>query len=183
MLFCVKLGTNQNKISRSTGTIGSIASISDTAITLDITGATISDSDTVTVTYAQLSGSIDDANGNILQNFATQAVSNTLDTTVPTISSITSDATASGTLKVDDTITFTAASDESGASVTGSYNSQPLTWGTANSGVTFTATYTVTETDSDQSTALQISGVTMTDASGNTSVSAAGADIVKLIEL
>jgi len=79
------------------------------------------------------------------------------DTIAPVISSITSDATTSGTLIVGNTILFTAtpASTEPGASVTGSYNSQSLTWGTADTGVTFTATYTVTEGGdrSDNSTA------------------------------
>ncbi|MDB5225572.1 MAG: hypothetical protein JWL87_524 [Candidatus Adlerbacteria bacterium] len=106
------------------------------------------------------------------------------DKTVPTISTITSTATASGALKVGDTITFTLApgATEYGATVAGSYNGRSLTWSTANSGVSFTATYTVTEGDTDQATALQISSVVITDAAGNASSAGAGSDIAKTVD-
>lgn len=106
------------------------------------------------------------------------------DKTAPTISTITSNATASGVLKVGDTIVFTLTpgATEYGASVTGSYNSRSLIWSTANSGATFTATYTVTEGDTDQATALQISGVVITDAAGNASGSGSGSDVAKTID-
>lgn len=106
------------------------------------------------------------------------------DKTAPTISTITSSATAAGALKVGDTITFTLTpgATEYGATVAGSYNGHSLTWSTANSGVTFTATYTVTEGDADQSTALQITGVVITDAAGNASSAGAGSDIAKTID-
>ena len=117
-------------------------------------------------------------------NAQTTGSATATDGIAPTITSITSDAITAGILKVGNTITFTAtpASTELGGSVTGSYNAQVLTWSTANLGVTFTATYTVTEGEADQGTALQISGVTMDDAAGNTSAAQAGTDVVKLID-
>ena len=106
------------------------------------------------------------------------------DFTAPVISTITSDAIETGILKVGDTITFTVtpSSTELGGSVTGSYNLQALLWSTADSGTTFTATYTVIEGEADQGTALQISGVTMDDAAGHTSASKDGVDIAKTID-
>jgi hypothetical protein len=106
------------------------------------------------------------------------------DTTAPTISSITSNATASGALKVGDTILFTLTpgATEAGATVAGSYNGQSLTWSTADAGVTYTATYTVIEGDTNQSTALQISGVVITDEASNPSSAGAGTDVVKTID-
>jgi len=103
---------------------------------------------------------------------------------VPTISTITSNATAAGALKVGDTIVFTLTpgATEYDATVAGSYNSQALTWSTADSGVTFTATYTVTEGDTDRTSALQISSVVITDAAGNASSAGEGTDVVKTID-
>ena len=103
---------------------------------------------------------------------------------VAAITSITSNATGAGVLKIGNTITFTMtpSTTEDGAAVSGSYNGQPLSWSTADSGVTYTATYTVTSGNNDQTTALQISGVTYTDVAGNTSASASGTDIVKTID-
>ncbi len=64
----------------------------------------------------------------------------------------------------------------------GSYNGRALTWATINGGVTFVATSTVTEGDTDRLTALQISGVILSDAAGNPSSATAGVDIVKTID-
>jgi hypothetical protein len=106
------------------------------------------------------------------------------DKSVPTISSITSDATAAGVLKVGNTIVFTLTpgATEYAATVAGLYNGQSLTWSTANSGATFTATYTVGEGNTDQASALQISGVVITDAAGNASTAGAGSDVLKTID-
>ncbi len=107
----------------------------------------------------------------------------TVDTTPPSIVSITSDATAAGALMVGDTIVFTATlGAEAAASVTGSYNNVALTWTTADAGATFTATYTIMENDMDQPAAIQIGGVTADDAAGNTSAAAAGSDVMKTID-
>lgn len=107
-----------------------------------------------------------------------------IDKTSPTVSTLTSNATASSVLKVGDTIIFTLTpgATEYGATVAGSYNGSSLTWSTADSGVTFTATYTVTEGDTDRTTALQISSVIVTDAASNASSAGAGSDIVKTID-
>ena len=92
---------------------------------------------------------------------------------IPTIITvITTNATSSATLKVGDTISFTLTpgSTETGATITGTYNSQSLVWSTANNGTTYTATYTVSEGEPDQATPLQITNVTITDKLGNTSL-------------
>ncbi|HLF32981.1 MAG TPA: PKD domain-containing protein, partial [Cyclobacteriaceae bacterium] len=110
-----------------------------------------------------------------------------IDNRLPIISSITSDANSGGTLIVGNTITFTLTpdKDEIGATVNGSYNGISLTWSDASGGLGqyFTATYTIMDGETDQkSSASQITGVTMDDAPGNTSASADGADVVKLID-
>ncbi|MDP3057336.1 MAG: Ig-like domain-containing protein [bacterium] len=109
---------------------------------------------------------------------------NVLDRIAPIITSITSDATAEGALKIGNTITFTLTPTpaEPVATVSGSYNGHSLTWSTVNSGVTYTATYTVIEGDTDRISPWQITGVIMTDEAGNISVSANGTDVVKTID-
>ncbi|MDD4271818.1 MAG: Ig-like domain-containing protein [Patescibacteria group bacterium] len=123
-----------------------------------------------------------DAAGNT--SAADTAPTATQDTVLPTITSITSDATGAGWLKIGGTITFTLTpgSAEDGGSVTGSYNGIALTWSTADAGAHYTATYTIVAGHTDQTSALQISGVTITDANGNTSAAGAGIDIVKTID-
>jgi len=124
---------------------------------------------------------------------ATDAAGNTgANTTTPTaikdvvavISSITSNATGVGVLKIGDTILFTMtpSTTENGATVSGSYNGNDLSWSTSNGGATYTATYTVTEGESDQTLPLQITGVTYTDVAGNTSAPADGSDVAKTID-
>ena len=66
------------------GSIGSVAYVSGSTIRLNITGATISDTDSITLSYNRTSGSFDEASGNSLLNFA-ENVTNTLDTTPPVI--------------------------------------------------------------------------------------------------
>ncbi|MCK5475970.1 MAG: Ig-like domain-containing protein [Candidatus Pacebacteria bacterium] len=116
----------------------------------------------------------------------TAVTANTLvvDANSPTITSIISDATGAGVFKITDTILFTLTpgATEAGASVAGSYNGVSLTWSTANSGVTYTATYTVASGNADQTSALQISGVVITDAAGNVSGPGSGSDVVKTID-
>jgi chitobiase/beta-hexosaminidase-like protein/putative peptidoglycan binding protein len=132
--------------------------------------------------YMAWGGSAGEATTTITQSSLTGA-NVVFDKAVPTISGITSDATASGALKVGDTITFTLATSsvERYGSVAGSYNSQTLSW--ALTGVsTFVATYAVTEDDPDLTTATQISGVILTDAAGNPSVSTAGTLLAKTID-
>jgi len=132
---------------------------------------------TYTVTY-----DVQDTSGNAATQ-VTRTV-NVIDTTAPVISSITSDATAVGALKIGDAIHFTVtpAHSEPGAAVSGSYNGHALTWTTSDAGVTYTAAYTVASGDTDQVAPLQISGVTMTDEAGNTSAAASGTDVAKTID-
>ncbi len=109
---------------------------------------------------------------------------NSVDTTLPTIINITSNTTTFGVLKVGDTISFTLTltSAENGATINGVYNSVPLFWSSIDNGTTYTATYTISEGDTDQITPLQITGVTITDSAGNTSLPYDGTDILDTID-
>lgn len=101
----------------------------------------------------------------------------------PKIVSITSSANSTGVLRTGDVITFvlTLSNPAPNAYVSGSYNGVPLTWTTNNGGATYTATYTVQLGNTSNSAPLQISGVTVRDASGNVSMAAGGTDIQKTI--
>ena len=105
-------------------------------------------------------------------------------TPLPIINSVTSNATAPGTLKVGDMIIFTLTPNVADPNyrVSGSYNGASLGWSTGNNGATFTATYLVPSGTSNQSSTLQISGVTITDVFGNTSAPYTGSDIAKIID-
>lgn len=127
-----------------------------------------------------------DSNENENSAFTTvSANSLSIDAHTPTITSIISDATAEGWLKVGDEITFTLAPSqtEPGVTVSGYYNGVSLSWGITNGGATYTAVYQIEEGDNDQISApLQISAITITDAAGNTSAPAEGSDIQKKID-
>ena len=101
----------------------------------------------------------------------------------PIITDITSDG-VTGTLKVDDTITFTLTLDspKDRATINGTYNSIPLSWSSANNGATYTAIYTVSEGDADQTIPLQITNVTVTTAGGLTSSPSDGNGILSTID-
>lgn len=105
------------------------------------------------------------------------------DKTAPVLGSLTSTATTTGALKVGDTITFTvlSASPEAGGTVTGTYNSVPVTFATTDAGTTFVGTYTVVEGQTDQPTPVQFSGITLRDAAGNTASGSTG-DVLKTID-
>ncbi len=105
-------------------------------------------------------------------------------TLLPAITNITSNATSSDTLKVGDTISFTLtlALAENGATINGIYNSVPLSWNSIGNGTTYTATYTISEGDADQITALQITNVTIADSTGSTSLPFDGTDILNTID-
>ncbi len=105
-------------------------------------------------------------------------------TLLPAITNITSNATSSGTLKVGDTLLFTLtlALAENGATINGIYNSVPLSWNSIGNGTTYTATYTISEGDADQITALQITNVTIADSAGSTSLPFDGTDILNTID-
>ena len=101
-----------------------------------------------------------------------------------TITSITSNVATFDTLKVGDTITFTLTPDlaDIEATIDGTFNSQSLNWSTVNNGTTYTATYTVSEGDADQTTPLQITNVTITNSAGSTSLPFDGTDILNTID-
>ena len=108
-----------------------------------------------------------------------------VDTLAPAITSVVSNAKEIGWLKVGNTITFTVTPtiSETGLIVNPViYNGGTLSWSTADSGVTYIATYTVEEDQSDQTTALQLMGVALTDSVGNTGGSADGFDVAKTID-
>ena len=130
------------------GSIGSIVSVSGTTITLGVTGATIDEGDTVTIAYTKATGSIDDANGNVLQDFTAQSVINTLDTTAPTFS-VTSVSPVSGnTAKVGENVvvTLTAGGLETGLTASGTQTVNTITSVFAESGSgIYTITYTIVE--------------------------------------
>lgn len=108
-----------------------------------------------------------------------------IDNTAPTILSVTSNATAVGTLKIGDQIIFTAdiQTTEPGLTIAPTtYNGGILTWSTSNGGDTYTATYTVANGQTDRLSALQLTGVTATDVGGNSSGAVDGSDVVKLID-
>jgi len=102
----------------------------------------------------------------------------------PAVSSITSNATTSGVLKVGDSITFTLTPSiaESSASVSGYYNGVPLSWTTYNGGATYVATYTVASGNADQTYPLQISNVALANQFGNRSQPTSGYDVAKTID-
>ncbi len=105
-------------------------------------------------------------------------------TLIPIITSITSNATSLGTLVVGDTILFTLTPDSTkdGATINGAFNSVALSWSSIDNGTTYTATYTISEGESDQITPLQITNVTITDKLGNTSLPFDGTDILHTID-
>ena len=102
---------------------------------------------------------------------------------IPTVTNITSNE-PTGTLKVGDTITFTLTLDSPkvGAIINSTYNSIPLSWSSANNGATYTAIYTVSEGDADQTIPLQITNVTVTTVGGFTSSPFDGNDILSTID-
>ncbi|MDB5189523.1 MAG: parallel beta-helix repeat-containing protein [Parcubacteria group bacterium] len=136
------------------------------------------------LTFAQAwGGTVGEATTTITQTSLT-GTNVRFDKTAPTISSITSSASCTGSIcSPGNTITFTLTpgATEYGATVTGSYNSRALTWSTSNAGATYTAVYTAGRGDSSTGLAVQISGVILTDAAGNASSAGAGSDVTATI--
>ena len=108
-----------------------------------------------------------------------------IDANIPQINSVTSVGSAAGLLEIGETITFTVTPQipESGLIIAPtSYNGGLLTWSTTNGGTTYTATYTIANGHSDQSTPLQLTSVIITDPSGNTSPPASTSDVTNTID-
>ena len=157
--------------------------------------STTEDVDMLNVSSVSISGDVavkDAANNNANQTLPganNLAINNTLriDNTVPNISSVTSNATSGGILKIGDQIVFTAnftsTHKEPGATVTSdTYNGDPLIWTTSDVGVTYTATYTVGEGDPNQTSAIQVTGVHAVDAAATSGNTVAGTDVAKTID-
>lgn len=125
-----------------------------------------------------------DAAGN--DSGVSETLTITIDATAPTVSSVTSDKTESGVLKIGDTITFTVAPSIADAELTvspTSYNSGALSWSTLDEGANYTATYTVVDGQPDQAfTPLQLESVRLTDTAGNISSPLSGEDVGKTID-
>ncbi len=144
---------------------------------------TASNDSTTGATINVAAGTFTDAAGN--NNTVAIQETMTVDTLAPTINTVTSNATETGTLKVGDAIIFTVTPtiQEAGLTVLpATYNGGALSWSTGDSGVTYTATYTVAEDQTDQDPALQLLGVTLTDAVSNTGAGVNGTDVAKLID-
>jgi hypothetical protein len=152
-------------------------------------GVSGSGSGPYTSTYTMASG---DTEGSVpIMITVVDLANNTGKTTIifssgvtPTVASITSNAASGGILKIGDSIVFTLTPTiiQPNATISGSYNGIPLSWTTSNSGATYTATYTITSGNTDQTYPIQISGVIITDAAGHTSASVSGLDVVKTID-
>lgn len=133
---------------------------------------------------ANVTITVNDAAGNPTAA-PTGQTSYNIDNTAPIITSVTSDATAAGTLKIGDQIVFTVdiQTTEPGLAIAPTtYNGGTLTWSTSNGGDTYTATYTVVNGQTDRLSALQLTGVTATDVAGNPSSPVNGSDVAKLID-
>lgn len=171
-----------------------------TVNSVDVTAPLVDNNDnTYTATYLVVEGNLDVASGAITasvilkdtagnENIAyTTVTANTLaiDANTPVISSVTSDATGAGWLKIGDTVTFTVdvATTETGLTITpATYNGGNLTWTAVSGGDIYTATYTVEEGQSDQTTTLQLTGAQATDPAGNVSIAVDGSDVAKTID-
>ena len=111
------------------------------------------------------------------------------DFTPPVISSFTAVATTDlgtpGILGIGDVLTFTLTTSalENTLTVNGasSYNGGALVW-SQGVGNTWVSTYTVVSVHTDQPGTLDVSGVTVTDAAGNTSVLSASVDVLEPID-
>lgn len=121
----------------------------------------------VTISLVDIAGNI----SSIVNAAQVQGGTLTLDSSIPTISSITSDGEEAGNLIIGSTLTFTVApaTPELGLTVKPqSYNSKPLLWSTVD-GTIYNATYTVEEGDNTQVVPLPLGDVTLTDPAGNVS--------------
>lgn len=94
----------------------------------------------------------------------------TIDSRTPQINSISSNAETTGHLIIGNFIIFTLVpqiAEQNLIIQPQLYNGKPLNWQTFDLGVTYTATYLVTEGDATQVTPLQLGNVSIADAAGN----------------
>ncbi len=124
-----------------------------------------------------------DTNGNS-GSATVNVLSNGSGSTGSTSGYISSNANSSGVLYAGNSITFTlvpSTAEPNAKAVTGSYNGIPLSWYTTNNGATYTAVYTVSAGQANETYPLQISGVSLTDQYGNTIGPFSGTDVQKTI--
>lgn len=192
-----------NNVNNTFSTIGSqitlTFSVNESVVnpTVTILGHTIGVNGTgpgpYTVNYTLVSGDAQgtisatilftDTNGNT-GSATVNVLSTGNSTTANTSGYISSNANSSGVLYPGNSITFTlvpSTSVPNARTVTGSYNSVPLSWYTTDNGVTYTAVYTVSVGQSNTTYPLQISGVTITDQYGNVRGPFSGSDVQKTI--
>ena len=110
-----------------------------------------------------------------------------IDNILPNIASVTSSPSGSGTLKIGDNLTFTAAFsggnvEPVGTVTSDTYNGHTLVWSTSNGGTTWSAVYGVTENDADQLTPIQVTNVHMVDGAGNSGNTMSGSDVAHPID-
>ena len=89
--------------------IGSITRVNPTTLAINTVGTNFTDAHTATIQYTQGTGTITDANDNPITTFGTspQPITNTLDTTGPTITLESVSPGDGNTLNIGDTITVT----------------------------------------------------------------------------
>ncbi|MFC2104650.1 T9SS type A sorting domain-containing protein [Bacteroidota bacterium] len=159
------------------------------------------DADTYTATYTVEEGHLDqgagalqlgsvtvtDENGNPSDALAYSDITRGIDANTPQVDTVTSDANSTGTLLVDESITFTVVPEtaELGLIITPTtYNGQPLSaWTPDGTGANYTATYDIDDGDANQLSApLQLLNVKIEDGEGNLSDNFNGSDVAKLID-
>ena len=125
--------------------------------------------------YPELIIDATDLVGNQSTTF-TSSVSYTFDATTPFISSLTHNVTTAGTLNTDDSIVFTLTLDSSDSdlsvTVTAYYNETdggpiPLEFTRNSDGSEYIATYVVEDSHKSRNSALQLTGLTISDGFGN----------------
>ncbi len=190
-----------NNVNNAFSTIGSMVTVTFSTNefvqnpTVSILGHTIAvngnGSGPYTVNYNLVSGdqegtipviiSFADAQGN--SGRATVNIAGNTNSIANSTGYITSNATTPGALTVGNSITFTLHLSISlpNARVTSYYNGVPLSWYTTDGGTTYVATYIVASGQSNQTSPLQITGVTVTDQYGNVSAAISGSDVAKTI--
>ncbi len=173
--------TNESVVNPTVTLLGHTIGVSGTGVGPYTVNYTIASGDAqgtipATINFTDTNGNSGSATVNILSN-------GTANTTIGT-ATITSNANSTGVLYPGSSIVFTLTPSTPIAnprSVTGSYNGVPLSWYSANGGVTYTATYIVAAGQANTTYPAQISGVTIIDQYGNTQGPFSGSDVQKTI--
>lgn len=152
----------------SSPTVSSIG-VAGSTVTLNLS-AGILDSETITVSYTQTTGSIDDSAGNSLTNFTGQAVTNNLDTTAPTPAITTTEASPTNANPVPFTINFGEAIN------TGTFTTADITVSSGtvqnlvNTGDDQNYTFDIASPADGTTLSVSIAAGTLTDVVGNSNL-------------